>query len=53
MIEYSNNYFYPYPYLKIVPENMIAVCPYFLNITLDCNSQPLEDLRTLTGLKYH
>lgn len=47
------NCFYWHLYLKIVLENMIAVYPYILNIPLEHSSQPLEDLQTLTVLKYY
>ena len=46
-----NNCFYRYLYLKIVLENMIAV--YIIYISLEYNSQSLENLQALTALKHH
>lgn len=46
-----NDCFYRYQYLKIVLENMIAV--YIIYISLEYNSQSLEDLQALTALKHY
>ena len=48
-----NDCFYRYQYLKIVLENKIALYIIYIYISLEYNSQSLEDLQALTALKHY